>query len=177
MNIEVWSFSDIFVEWLSHDPIIKKRFFISCQIFMFHSIRNFENSLIISSKNVSLIFQFDVYYSNKLISFIFFIFNKSLCIERNHSRKDRKRIRYFILQFYSWANQMTALFAKGEAVLIVTFYAESLELIRNCFYHRTIIINICRSLFSRNILKNKNLLNQKLNVFIDKNSLRSCPFL
>ena len=111
------------------DPITKKRFFIICQIFMFHSIRDFENSLIISSKNVSLIFQFDLCRPNKLISFIF---NRSLCIERNHSKKDRKRIRYFTLQFSVEFNQMTALFAKGEAVLIINFFfIVSLELIRH----------------------------------------------
>ena len=112
------------------NPIIKKRFFIVCKILMLHFIGNFENSLIISSKNVSLIFQFDFYCLNKFISFIVFIFNRPLCIERDHSKKDRKRIRYFTLQFYSWVNQMTALFAKGEAVLIFYFDADSPELIR-----------------------------------------------
>ena len=130
VNIEISSFSDIFVEWLPHWSYHQKAILHNLSIFMLHFIRNFENSLIFSN-NISLIFQFDLYHPNKFISFIFFIFNRPLCIERDHSRKDWKRIRYFTLQFYNWVKQVTALFVKGETVLIANFYADSPELIRN----------------------------------------------
>ena len=148
MNIEVSSFSDISVEWSSHDPIIKKRSFVICKIFMLHFIRNFENSLIISSKNVSLIFQFDLCRPNKLISFIF---NRSLCIERNHSRKDRA---YSILHasILNWVNQMTALLQR-RSCSNYQFLCSFSRIDQTFSYRQTIIINTCCSLFCKIFLK------------------------
>ena len=68
------------------EPIIEKRLLIICQIFMFPSIRNFENSLIIPSKNVSLAFQCDFYHPN-----IHFFHIQQTFMYRTESFKERQK--------------------------------------------------------------------------------------